>query len=287
MRLIQKTVKIGSKPEQKIYYEQFKNYNEYVSIVEEREKTNAHSKEYDLHNLCKNSSWVGCSSYQEAKNLLLQGWDSKVELLKSSLDKDIADLANKPVSKMFADVQGFMPIVPISVMNLPNCMLNIKRENKSVKVLKFMIIENRKSVYSSEQVIEKMSKILARIYALEKSGYRCRIELFSSHWDIDEGGKTLVCHSVLLKSENQLFDIKRMAFPIAHSGMQRVFSFAWENSLPINYYSYHCSGMGRTCQLWDKASREDLFKALIENNEKIIPVGMETKIDEVFGKVVK
>ena len=286
MRTINKQIKFGGKNNQKLYYEQFSSYDEYWKVVEYREKTNAHDRDSDLNHICDNASWVGCKSYDEAKNLLINGWDENIEYFKKQLSKEVELCDEKKITRTFVDVVGFMPVVANAVMNLPNCMLNQKVDKKKAKVIKFLILMNRSCQYSSKDILDKMSKVLARISVLEKRGYRCRIELFGSFHDGKYDGKTIVAHSVLLKSESQLFDMKRMAFPIAHSAMQRVFGFAWENSLPIDYDSYHECGLGRSIQYWNTNCKEDLLNAINENNEKIIEVGMESDLDKLFGKVV-
>lgn len=286
MRVVNKDIKFGD-GYNKMYYEQFGSYDEYWRIVEMREKTNAHDSSHNLNNICNDWEWVGCKSYDEAKNLLVSGWDAKLEYFKRCVEKEIDLIDDKKVTKTFIDVAGFMPIVANAIMNLPNCMLNSRQEKKKSKVIKFLIAMNRSCMYQPEEIIKKMSKILARISILEKHGYRCRIELFGSFHDGEGCSKTIACHSVLIKSENQLFDMKRMAFPIAHSAMQRVFGFGWENSLPIDYNSYHCGGLGRCVQYWRKENQDDLLNAINENNEKLIFVGMKSNLDDIFGKVVK
>lgn len=285
MRIVNKTIKFGD-GSAKLYYEQFSSYDEYWRIVEEREKTNAHCISRNLDNICNDYSWVGCKSYDEAKNLLVNGWDAKVDYFKDMVKKEVDLISDKKVSKIYVDFVGFMPLVANAVMNLPMCMLNKKQDIKKSKIIKFLIGMNRSFNYEPKEIIEKMSKILARISVLEKHGYRCRIELFGSFHDGTNNGKVIPCHSVLLKSENQLFDIKRMAFPIAHSAMQRVFGFAWENSLPIEYNSYHDNCLGRAVQYWNSNNREELLNAINERNEKIVFISMKTNLDEVFGKGV-
>lgn len=268
-----------------LYYEQFTSYDEYWRIVEQREKENAYDRDLDLKHIANNSTWVGVKSYDEAKNLLVNGWDANVEDIKNQLKKEIDLIDNKRVVKQFIDVVGFMPIVPNAIMNLPMCMLNQRVDKKKQKVVKFLITMNRACRYSSDEIITKMSKILAKIAILEKNGYRCRIEIFGSYHDSASYPETIACHSILIKSETQLFDIKRMAFPIAHTAMQRVFGFAWENSLPIDYRSYHCGGLGKSIQYWTEKKRDALLNAINEHNEKIILVGMETDIEETFKEV--
>lgn len=282
MKILSKATKYGE-----MYYEQFGSYEEYCRIVEDREKRNAHSSDKSLENICENSRWVGCSSYDEAKELLINGWDKKLDYLKECVSKEIDLVDDKRITRTFTDIVGFMPIVPNAIMNLPNCMLNMRKDSKKSKVVKFLIAMNRSWRYEPDEIIKKMAKILARIAILEKHGYACRIELFGSFHDGRSTRKTIVCHSVLLKSENQLFDMRRLAFPVVHSAMQRVFGFAWENSLPLRYYDYHFNDLGRSVQYWEKDRRENLLKAINEHGEKIILVGMESNLDDIFGKEVK
>lgn len=190
-------------------------------------------------------------------------------------------LDNKRVVKQFNDVVGFMPIVPMAIMNLPVCMINTRQTTKKQKVVKFLIDRTFNCNVNSDDAIRYFSKVLARISVLEKNGYRCRIEMLQTYTRSD-WSRTKAMFSMLVKSENQLFDIKRMAFPIAHTSMFRTFGFAWENSLPIDYRSYHQSGLGNGCMYWDKASRNRLLDTLNEANEKIIHIHYGKDLDEIF-----
>lgn len=287
MRVVNKNIRFGNSYN-KMYYEQFGSYEEYLRVLEERNKTNAHNSNNKLEKLNdvdqRERNWYGVKSYDEAKNLLVNGWESQVEYLKKRLMKEIDLCDDKKVTRMFNDVAGYMPIVPNAIMNLPIAMINQRTYKKKSRVIKFLIGMNRSCGYSSTEVIDKMSKILARIAILEKHGYRCRLEVFGAFHDGDEDYKTIACHSVLIKSENQLFDLKRVAFPLAHTAMQRTFGFGWENTVPLNYSEYHCGGLGRAVQYWNKKRRDDLLSAINENNEKLVYVSMDTNIEEMFGK---
>lgn len=73
MRVVQKQIKGESA---NIYYEQFGSYQEFLSIVEERDRTNAHSDNTLRNNV---GSWEGVKTYDEARDLLMNGWEAKVE----------------------------------------------------------------------------------------------------------------------------------------------------------------------------------------------------------------
>lgn len=266
----------------KMYFEKYKSYKEFVETIKEREKT--YSKESE-HYLTKNwnlkdKSWIGVDNYETAENYLLNGWNKQLENMKKQIDKNINLMDNKKVVKQYADVCGFAPIVPNAILGLPKCMLNSYKDVKKSRIIKFFIEMNKPAMYDADVIIEKYSKILASIAILERSGYRCRIELFGM-FSVDDDRRTIVGCNILIKSENQLFDVKRLCFPIVHSAMSRLFGFAWENSLPIKD-NYHHYGMGRALYLWSEKNRNEILNSLNEKNEKIIYVNMKTDEKELL-----
>ncbi len=282
MRVIQKQIE-GERA--KMYYEQYENYQEFLKTVEERDRTNSHGS----HSLKENSdrgSWCGVQNYEEARRLLVNGWDAKVEYLKEQFEKAQKELDDKKVVKQFNDVVGFMPIVPNAILGLPNCMINNRTERKKAKVIKFLIDTTASCGEDSDDMIKYYSQVLARIAILEKKGYRCRIEIFQNY--SNENQSTVkASFSVLIKSENQPFDIKRMAFPMAHTAMFRVFGFGWENSLPIKYDDYHCSGLGTPMYHWSREKRENLVNAVRNMNEKVVYVSYKKDLNQIFEREVK
>ena len=268
----------------KIYYEQFDNYQEFLKMVEERDRNNAHG-EYRLTDNVRRKSWSGVENYEEARNLLINGWDAKVNFLKKQFESASKELDEKKVVKQFNDIVGFMPIVPNAIIGLPNCMINSRAEHKKAKVIKFLIDTTASCGEDSDDMIKYYSQVLARIALLEKRGYRCRIEIYQQYSDESNSG-TKAGFSVLIKSENQPFDIKRMAFPMAHTAMFRVFGFAWENSLPIPYDDYHCSGLGTPMYHWSSGRRENMINAIRNQNEKIVYVSYKKDLEQIFEREV-
>lgn len=283
MRVVQKQIPNESA---KLYYEQFDSYQEFLKVVEERDKTSYHDYDSTLRKRANAGSWCGVGNYEEAKDLLINGWDAKVEFLKEEFEKESKRLDDKRVIKQFNDVVGFMPIVPNAIIGLPNSMINMRTERKKSKVIKFLIDTVASASESSGALIRYYSKVLARIGVLEKNGYRCRIEILQTFTD-ECNSRTKAGFSILVKSENQLFDIKRMAYPIAHTSMLRVFGFGWENSLPISYSSYHCSGLGVPMYHWGSSRRENLLNTIRNSNEKIVYVNYRKDLETIFEREVK
>ena len=281
MRVIQKKIE---NEQAKLYYEQFDNYQEFLRVVEERDKTNAHGRHTLKHNASQ-GSWCGVDNYEQARNLLINGWDAKVEYLKQQFDKESKLLEDKKVIKLFDDVVGFMPNVPNAIIGLPNSMRNMKVEHRKSKIIKFLIDTDTSGCVDANEMIEYFSKTLARIAVLEKQGYRCRIEVFNNFSERYQTSGTKTCFSILIKNENQPFDIKRMAFPLAHIAMNRVLGFGWQNSLPIS--NYNSNEMGHPLYVFTKEGRERILNAIKNGNEKLVHIYYGKDLDKIFGKEVK
>ena len=283
MRINRKKIKFCGGNDQKIYYESFDNYQEFIDTIISRQP-NAYKKINEW--IDGNEDFTGVKSFDEAKGLLLNGWSKEVENLKNAFNKELSSIERKSRIKTFANVQGFMPIVPHAIMRLPNSMIDIRMESAKSKILKFMIIIDRACKNSVEDIIEKMSKQLAVISSIEKSGkYRCRIEaLFNSFGDEYDRNLNYASCSVMVKRESQPFDIKRLAYPIIHPSMLRALMFAWEGSLPMNKNEYHVCGLGKSFEHWKDGAKKEIITALTDENEKTIVVDLFTDLEEELKK---
>lgn len=272
--------KIGCR---KAYIEHFNSYQEYLKVVEERDATNSHLKSNTLCEVAANSSFTMVSSKDEAHKLFVEGWDEPVKKLNEKVNNEVKKLySDTPqVKKLFNDVCGFMPIVPNAIIGLPQSMLNTKVDVKKTKIIKFLIDIGYSGSVTTDEIVNYYSKLLAKVAVLEKKGYRCRLEAMACN-STYLNYLTIVCHTVLLKDERQPLDIKKLCFPIAHPAMLRVYDFAWENSLPLKYDSYHNSGMGLPLYLWkDKKIVDNLINEVSECNEKVVYVHYNMDLNSI------
>ena len=251
----------------------------------ERQNKRPHKTLQEVFNE-NDKSWIGVNSIEQAKDMFLNGWQQNVEKMKIAFKKELDTLEHDSPRKMVNSVAGFVPIVSNAVMGLPNSMIDVRMSPKKSKILNFMVSISKAGYNSAETVISKMSKIFAYIAMLERSGqYRCRISVFgkaSSPYDT----KTLATFSVLVKNENQLFDIKRLCFPVIHPAMLRLFSFAWAESLPLDLYDYYDSGYGTGFEHWNEEHKIDLMNAYNENGEKTICLDLNSDMETLLGKEV-
>lgn len=282
MRTINKKIRFGGYEGQPMYHEHFNNYKEFYDTIMKRQPTARKTiKEVFDGN---STSWMGVNSIQEAHDLLMGGWSKPLEGIKVQMEKNLREIERQPMKKTYADVVGYVPIVPNVLMGLPKSMVNIRQEKVGSKILRFFIMIDRGCGNDTETIVRKMSKVLAQIAALERTGkYRCRIEVafagFSDSYDRD---KTHASCSVLVKSENQLFDVKRLCFPIIHPGMLRLLMFAWYESIPLKANEYWMSGYGRSFEYWGTRYKKEYVDAVNENNEKIIVCDLNSDLEEVL-----
>ena len=282
MKTIKKTAEFGTGKNQKFFIETFENYKEFYETIKSREKT-AHETIKEVFNE-HSSSWLGVKSIEEAENYLFNGWDKYVDKINNMFNKNVELLGCRKVTRMYNNVCGFMPIIPNALMGLPKSMIDFKKDYKKSKILNFLIVIDRGCGNSPEEIIEKMTKQLAVIACLEKTGkYRCRIDVaFCGFSDEYRASKTYACCKLKVKSENQPFDIKRLCYPVVHSSMLRLMMFSWYESIPMNYRDYHIDGYGTSVEYWNSTCKKQLAEIVKDNNEKVIVFDFGTDAENLL-----
>ena len=268
-----------------LYHEAYASYKEFYETLMERQPRAYKKLETIMAN--HNASWVGVGSVEEAKGLLLNGWEKPLEQLKVQIDNELRTLENKKKARAFNDVCGYAPIIPNALMRLPNAMINTRVEKVASRVLRFCISISRACSVSTDEIIRRTSKTLAYIASLERSGkYRCRIEVFFPAFGgkYSNGRKYSTSCSVLVKSENQLFDARRLCYPIINPSMLRLLMFGWNESLPLAHDDYYVSAYGRAFEYWDSESKKAFIDAINENNENIICLDLNSDVEQMLKK---
>ena len=285
MKIIHKAAKFGGKQNQMFYHERYGNYKEFYDTVMARQSRAHRTLEGILSD--GGTGWVGVNSVEQAQDLFLNGWQQNVEKMKVAFKKELDCLEHDRPRKMVANVAGFIPIVPNALLGLPKSMIDVKFAPKKSKILNFMVSIDRSCGNDVETIIKKMTKIFAYIAMLERSGqYRCRIEVFFTAYGDSSRNGTNTSASVLIKSENQLFDIKRLCFPIIHPAMLRLFMFAWNECLPLDYSDYRVGGYGCSFEHWSEEYKKDFINMVNETGQKTICLDLHSNIEEVLGKEV-
>ena len=207
----------------------------------------------------QDKEWCGVKSYDEALEYLEKGYQPVVDKLKFAIK---ADLTGKGKRISFHnDIVGYAPIVPLAIMGVPNAMVN-----SHMKMIKAKVVD----VYydgvfwcgvSSKDIIKTGSKVIAAILQLEQQGYRFNLYQVQSYSD----SKSCDMMTVKLKDAAQPLDLKRVSFPLTHTGFFRVIGFDWYSKTPKGKCR-PCYGHAIGYEVSVKSKLPAMFKEMFGSN---------------------
>lgn len=245
-----------------------KNFNvvieEYNSAFEVAEDCNNRQMTSSRFTDIKNNGdwgWNGCESYEEALNLLRNGYVDKVEEIKKQIDKSVRGQTKR--IKFSNDIVGYAPIVPLAIQGVPNSMINATMKPIKTKVLEICYDMTCSCATSSSDIIKVGVEFLKVIAGLEMQGYRIKLTAVQTYTNND---KSFIL-KVNLKSANQPLDLKRISFPTMHTAFFRVIGFDWYSKTPRGEYM---SGYGHALAYEFKDEEEfDDFKCKTFGNNVV------------------
>lgn len=236
----------------KINCEIFNSALEVAQVNEHRSMTSDRFHDMRTH-VDSDPHWFGVKDYNEAQELLRTGYQPAVEKLNQAFKTTVMGEAKR--FRFESNVHGFAPIVPLALKGVPNSMLNMTMKPIKAKVVDVFYDMTVAFGVSSEKQMEVGRNVLAAIIDLEKQGYRFNLYAaitFTGSRDAD-----IIC--IKIKSAEQPLDIKRVSFPMAHTGFFRVIGFDWYSKVPNG--KYRCGyGLGAYYE-WGK----DDAKKVLEN----------------------
>lgn len=238
-----------------INMEMFKSALEVADTCKTRQITNSW-----FDNMQKNSSisrWNGVKSYSEAIDLLRGGYQPIVDELK--LSTKINRHGEQKRIQFRNEVQGFMPVVPLAMMGVPNSMINTTIKPIKRKVLDVYYDTTANAGVKPDAIIKVGQTLLGAILELEQQGYKFNLYAVQTYSDRD--GADCIC--VKVKSSDKPLDLKRMSFPLCHTAFFRVIGFDWYSKFPKGTYR---SGYGHNINQEFESEYPDLIKQLFGEN---------------------
>lgn len=220
--------------------------------------------------------WHGVKTYDEALELLRTGYQPTVDKLKSKLKSNIAGNGKRISFKN--NIAGFSPIVPLAMMSVPNCMVDMQMKPIKNKVIDVYYDMGVLASVTSNQIIENGQKLLGAILELEAQEYRFNLYAVQGYSDY-ESADILV---IKLKSANQPLDLKRISFPLTHTAFFRVIGFDWYHKCPES--TYRC-GYGN-CLSNNIDDMQDFAKKVFGKNAVMFSCNQLIREDENHLKEV-
>lgn len=180
-------------------------------------------------------SWRGVKSYDEALELMANGYQPTVENMRG-----VFKASRSGESTRFAfknEITGFAPIVPLALNGVPNCMMNMRMNPIKAKVVDIYYDMTSRRGVDSDTIIKAGQELLGAIVELERQGYRFNLYGVQTYYD----GSSCDMLVVKTKSAGQPLDLKRVSFPLTHTAFFRVIGFDWYSKVPGGK---HRSGYG-------------------------------------------
>ena len=229
-------------------------------------------------------SWNGCASYDEALDLLKNGYIKQVEKIKQEITKTVHGQSKR--IKFDNDIVGYAPIVPLAILGVPNSMINSTMKPIKAKVLDVYYDMTCSCGTDSKDIIYVGIEFLKTIASMEMQGYRIKLTAIQSY--TNSSYATIL--KVNLKSANQPLDLKRVSFPTMHTAFFRVIGFDWYSKTPHGVY---LNGYGHNIkqEFEDEEEFTDLRTKLFGNNivyvaAKVLTRLPKNKIAEKIRRII-
>lgn len=222
--------------------------------------------------------WYLTKSFDEASNLLKNGWQVCAEELTQKLKSIETQKEIQSEYKNILSMCGYQAIVPLYLQGVPNNMVNKKLvpvKNKVITINKTISVS---ASVSSETMKKESIKCFQIIKKIEQSGIRVNLNLMISTGH--------VCVKIRLKSANERLNISKLAFPLIHPSMFRRLYFKFVEVYPTIPQNY-IYGYGRI-------PSESEFKKLCLKNEIMLPTILfgqtendikTSSVDELIAKL--
>ena len=218
----------GAETMEKYRIEHFKSVYDFEKALKSRPINEA----FDISRGSSQTSdreWYQTGSYEEADELLLNGWNAKIDELKGSLEKYSRKIV---VQHRITEnnVVGFMPNVPRAIKGYPDSMfchkeLNSKESRNTMHIIYSM---NSTSRTEGEELLKAGLAVLKIAMFLDKSNIRTKIDLVP--FEAYESGDYIAC-TVGIKDYRQSFNYSKMAYPIANPSFFRRHGFRYLETL--------------------------------------------------------
>lgn len=208
----------------------FKQYKDIYAFQKDLEKPTNSYFEGNEHSKNHDRDWYQTEDFEEAENLLKNGWNEKVKEFATELRNFSATIERNRV-KNYNSVCGFAPIVPNAIKGVPKSMLASKKikSNKKLRTVHLIINNTASGGTDGDELIKTGLTSLKLAVILGKKNIRTKIDILPK---ISGCGESVYGCAITIKDYKQPFDISKIAYPLAHTSMFRRHGFRWLETLP-------------------------------------------------------
>lgn len=213
--------------------------------------------------------FTNTESFDEAVDLLHNGWTDKAKELTKKLKAVERDMAPIMKQQRCVSVAGYQPIVPLFLAGQPANMIGTRMQPVKQKVVTLVKSISYNGLVDTDEWTEQGLKALAIVKKLEANGLRVNVDIVRGGYDSDTNSNGIVCR-VRVKNANERLNVSKLAFTMCHPSMQRRLMFRF-TEVYDKVSSGYVSTYGRTFKKadWEKVldrKREYLLPSFIDGD---------------------
>lgn len=213
--------------------------------------------------------FTNTESFDEAIDLLHNGWTDKAKELTKKLKAVERDMAPIMKQQRCVSVAGYQPIVPLFLAGQPANMIGTRMQPVKQKVVTLVKSISYNGLVDTDEWTEQGLKTLAIVKKLEANGLRVNVDIVRGGYDSDTNSNGIVCR-VRVKNANERLNVSKLAFTMCHPSMQRRLMFRF-TEVYDKVSSGYVSSYGRTFKKadWEKMldrKREYLLPSFIDGD---------------------
>ena len=271
----------------KYFCETYDSVDAMLRIIDERPENDGFKGRSPESKSTGDAKWYGTDSYEEAVELIRNGWEEPLKDLRESL-KTVGIRTNVTTDKVRPcnRVVGYAPHVPNAIRGIPESMIATERTPNKVKAVTIIYSSDSNANVTRKQFLDAGAVILNIINDLELRGYRVR--LIHEFCGATKGEECLIGR-VTLKDWRQPLDLKKLTFPLANAAMIRRFGFRFTETVPgisKGWSGGYGSAMNTTRPYGDICDTMRKAK-LLNENEYFINIRLIQAYDHDSEKVMK
>ena len=259
-----------------IWVVEFKSIREFEQFITETPTNKVFKNTYSLSSKDTNSwtaDFTGTKSFDEAIDLLHNGWTDKAKELTKRLKAVERDMAPIMKQQRCISVAGYQPIVPLFLAGQPANMVGTRMQPVKQKVVTLVKSISYNGNIEPEEWTEQGLKALAVVKKLEANGLRVNIDIVRGGYDPDNNSNGIACR-VRVKNANERLNVSKLAFTMCHPSIQRRLMFRFTETYDKVTSGYRSTyGMTFTTSDWKKV--------LDQKREYLLPSFINGDVDKV------
>ena len=206
--------------------EHFKSVYDFEETLRKRPVNKAFCELYSHRS--EKKEWYQTSSYEEADKFLMEGWNAKIDELKTTIEKYSQNVIVQR-RKQIKNVMGFVPCVPRVLKGHPKAMISYTKQERTEKRNTIHVVFNNCGTggISGDTLLKCGLTVLKMAVILDKSNVRTKIDVVPKMSYEYYGGNSCYGCTVTIKDYRQSFNFSKMAYPIANPSFFRRHGFAY------------------------------------------------------------